>query len=208
MGRRTIAKTEVLATPITTSYVCRLHAVEYSPQTRTINFSNSHHGKDGVVQKYTISLPYIQFYLIDPIDSIEPIDGVRGLYLTMSFEPLSSIGSRVFTPALPNVMSNNQACLWQSVQDYIDKSKTLTSLDEYITRFWNSVFTNDGCYGEALLGINHNGKSIGTIDRWAKLSQSDPDFIKNCQIHSISVSGPLWAKTFGGYRPKNADFGF
>lgn len=137
-------------------------------RTKSFDYSNyTERIKDKI---YSISLPYIQCYVVNGrYDSYSEGNGIQ-VYFSTTQKPVKSLTDDIFRLPLPNVtLYDGHACLYGGYEIDINKeSKETNELYGYrlFTSFFASPFNNE-------LG---NRRGFG-LKRWDQQTKENPSFI-------------------------------
>ena len=154
-----------------------LHCVEYEPQCRTIDIQS---------KKYYLSLPYMQFTIIDRSREAyekwsrnylcrkRKVKKVSSFHATFSNKPVKTIKSPVFFPPLPNIYPRDSGSLSPHCQVCLGgnyRRRANGSIFEMISNFWQTSF--DGHWSNLILDT----PSLRTYLIWSEKTQEEPSFI-------------------------------
>jgi hypothetical protein len=124
--------------------ICR----EYTPQKRTVCYQDKWRWQDRDGRYYVLQFPYLIFY----------IDG--GLRLAFSPEPIKSLDTIVYRPAIGNVYKRG----YYNNTDWRVCGPGGRSIETSVKSFWTTAFTQDG--GNRAVSQMTNGRQ-----KWQELSK-------------------------------------
>jgi hypothetical protein len=145
-------------------YICAV--IEQPPQTRLINYYSYD-------VQYRLSFPYIQFH----VKYDETIKRLVSCYISCTTKPYSSLNDKLYHVPLPNI-SRGDICMGDT---QFLSGDFITCVNDFISKFWSSEFTNNMCERFFQFGLDNDSGSKNNFcpevfDFWAKKTKENPLF--------------------------------
>jgi len=185
--------------------------IEQKPSVRVINYLDT---------TYSLSLPYVQFYITFAVENRESLR-ISQIKISCSKKPISSLNDRVFRMPLPNI--GNTLCLGDmqnhGSSSFRNTSNVTDKCNETINLFWQSQFNNDlSDFFKSWLHLNFkneftNSGDIGSsrnvrlcLRSWQEKSKTNPLFVldENCVFESFSSVSSFISSDFSSRNTKTA----
>jgi hypothetical protein len=126
----------------------------------------------GKAKFYYLSYPYVQYTLRELKNSRYAgfTSGKQKHYAfhaTISNEPIKAITDTVYAPPIMHAFDDGAFCLGYH-------SLTETDMMKLFQTCINTIWSSRGQYDRAFIGYHQVEKSLGGIDKWEKLSKTEP----------------------------------
>ncbi len=157
-------------------------AIEQSPQTRFISFSD--------LGRFRLSFPYIQFHF----EYNQNARSLRRIFVTCTKKPYSSLKDRLFDVPLPNI-ANGEVCMGD--MSFV-KGDLITCVNDYILKFWSSKFNGSSSDSFFNFGVQNGCEKInnhrGILDWWVGKTEDNPLFVLNAVYNELDQTRETYIK--------------